>query len=349
MSLRLTLFTTRPGDGTLPAPIDSEEAAVLDLERLKRMRIHRRPLGQWVVANVGLAIDYRFPRRTRIDVEGVANLPRDRQVFIAMNHTDAYNYWPLQYTMYRRGLPFTATWVKGKYYENEAMGWFMDHTNNIPLPSRGYVITTEFRKGTGDRPDMPTYRALRTLVDTGEVVDPLPDAAARFLNARGGPDAFLEAFDRLFDQMIDEVVRLNREALEVGCNVLVFPQGTRSKRLSKGHTGLAQMSQALGADIVPVGCSGSDHCYPTMRPFSRGGHITYRVGAPLRLDGPALGPHRVTQPFRPLDKRATEPHVAAFEAITDVVMHAIDDLVDPEYRFAPDLSSDGVQGIDRFV
>jgi hypothetical protein len=186
-------------------------------------------------------------------------------------------------------------------------------------------------------------------VDTGEVVDPLPDAAANFLNARGGPAAFLEGFDRLFDQMIDEIVRLNREALEVGCNVLVFPQGTRSKRLSKGHTGLAQMSQALGADIVPVGCSGSDHCYPTMRPFSRGGHITCRIGAPLRLDGPELSAHRVTAPFRPLDKAATEAHGPAFEAITHAVMQAIDGLVDPEYRFAPDQSSDGVQGIDRFV
>lgn len=36
--------------------------------------------------------------------------------------------------------------VKGKYYENPFIAAFMDSMNNIPLPSRGYVITTRFRE-----------------------------------------------------------------------------------------------------------------------------------------------------------------------------------------------------------
>ncbi len=322
---------------------------MLDLARLRRMRIRRVPIGQVAIANLVLRPDYAFPRPTRIDLIGLENLPRDRCVFLAMNHTDRYNYWPFQYTLYRRGLPFTATWVKGKYYENPRTGWFLDRTNNIPLPSRGYVITTEFRAATGAPPDEPTYRALRRLVDAGEVAEPLPDTVARFLAARGGAEVFMADFERLFDAMIDEVVRLNREALDVGCHVLVFPQGTRSKRLSKGHTGLAQMSQALGADIVPVGCSGSDVCYPGVRPFSKGGHVVYRVGEPLTLDGAILGPHRVAQPFRPLTRAATDAHGEAFEAITGTVMRAIDGLVDPEYGFGDGEASDGVKGMDRFV
>ena len=34
----------------------------------------------------------------------------------------------------RESLGYTATWVKGKYYENKFMGALMDAMNNIPLP-----------------------------------------------------------------------------------------------------------------------------------------------------------------------------------------------------------------------
>ena len=128
-----------------------------------------------MVANLGLALDYRFPKRSEIVIEGKERLPPDGGAFLAMNHTDRYNYWPLQYAMYRAGLPFTATWVKGKYYENRYVGAFMDSTNNIPTPSRGYVITTEFRKAVGRPPREDEYRLLRDLVDGKRMPgEPLP-------------------------------------------------------------------------------------------------------------------------------------------------------------------------------
>ena len=70
---------------------------MLDLARLQRIHLRSRPLGQLLVAELGLRVDYAFPRRTEIVVEGIENLPQDRTVFLAMNHTDRYNYWPLQY------------------------------------------------------------------------------------------------------------------------------------------------------------------------------------------------------------------------------------------------------------
>src|SRR5690242_20641140 len=119
---------------------------MLDLSRLRKIRLRRRPRVQIALANLVLRPDYRFPKKTVIELEGIDNIPKDQRVFFAMNHTDRYNYWPFQFQMYKAGLPFTATWVKGKYYENKLMGRFMDATNNIPLPSRGYVLTTELRK-----------------------------------------------------------------------------------------------------------------------------------------------------------------------------------------------------------
>lgn len=320
---------------------------MLTLERLKNVRLHTRSLGQKMVANLGLAWDYRLPRRTRIELEGLENLP-DEPVIFAMNHTDRYNYWPFQYVTYRKGLPMTCTWVKGKYYENRLMGWFMDHTNNIPVPSKGYLITVQMRQATGDVPDGDTYRALRTLLDKGALPESVPDGVHAYLESQGGAEAWRESLEALYEEMMAEVVNLNRKALEIGCNIIIFPQGTRSIRLSKGRVGLAQLAQHLGATIVPVGCNGSDKVYPGGSPFAKGGRIVYRIGAPLPVDHPDLAPHRVTEAFRPFTPDA-DRFRASFEAITEVVMDRINDLLDPEYQFAEDGESDGVQGAKRFV
>ena len=50
-----------------------------------------------------------------------------------------------------------------------------------------------------------------------------------------------EAVDALFRAFMRRFVELNREAAELGLDLLIFPQGPRSKRLSKGHIGLAQI------------------------------------------------------------------------------------------------------------
>jgi 1-acyl-sn-glycerol-3-phosphate acyltransferase len=329
--------------------------AMLDLHRLERIKLRRRPPVQILIAQLVLRFDYALPKPTRIVLEGLENIPRDRGVFLAMNHTDRYNYWPLQYQLYRQGCSrFTASWVKGKYYENRLMGAFMDRTNNIPLPSRGYVLTTEFRKVVGRVPSADEYRALRDLVDgrgDHEQAIALGGAAVAELLSAGGPAAaFRERFDDLFARMMGEVTRLTRQALvELDLNVLVFPQGTRSKRLSKGHTGLMQVAQHLGCAIVPIGCNGADRAYPGGSPFSKGGHIVYRIGRALELTGPELADYRVTAPFSPFSVAASQAHGAAFQAATDVVMTHINALLDPEYQFGDDQASDGVAAMNRFI
>jgi 1-acyl-sn-glycerol-3-phosphate acyltransferase len=143
-------------------------------------------------------------------------------------------------------------------------------------------------------------------------------------------------------------MRLNRQALEFGQHLLVFPQGTRSVRLSRGHIGVAQVAQHLGVDIVPVGCTGSNLVYPGSSPFAKGGRIVYRIGKPLRLDGSELCDYRVTRPFRPFTLEAGV-HREAFQGMTAVVMDHINELLDPEYQYADERTSDGVRGMDRFL
>ena len=315
---------------------------MLDLARLKRHKLRRTPWGQLVAAQI-LRVDYRFPKRTEIVLEGQRHLDPGRRYILAMNHTDRYNYFPLQYAMYTRELGFTTTWVKGKYYENRVLGRFMDAMGNMPMPSRGYVLTTTFRERVGRPPSDAEYRALRDLAD-GAPGDP-PDVVRGALDV----DALLADFRQRFDAMIAEVMRLHREALDLGLHVLVFPQGTRSKRLSRGHIGAAQVAQHLGVAVVPIGCNGSDRAYPGDRPLASGGRIVYRIGRPLELDGPELAPFRVTEPFGPFTLEAVGAHREKFQGMTDVVMDHINDLLDPEYRYSEDQTSDGVSGVARFV
>lgn len=321
---------------------------MLDLQRLKKVKLATRPIGQLVVANAVLFFDYRFPKKTEIILEGQENLPKDGGCFLAMNHTDRYNYWPLQYKMYRSGLPFTATWVKGKYYENPWIGRFMDSTNNIPIPSRGYVLTTEFRKIAKRVPDETEYRSLRQLANGEEIAA----EAAQSLEKVIGQSAadFAASCKDKFAELVDQLVVLNKRALwEKNINVMVFPTGTRSTRIIQAHTGIIQMTQHLGAPIIPIGCNGSDHVYPGNSPFAKGGRIVYRIGKPIPVDGPELGPYRVPSSVRPLTKEAEEGYGEQYRAMVDIVMDRINELVDPQYQRSDGNNDEGEKGTDRFV
>jgi len=323
---------------------------VLDLARLRRIHLAAKPPGQRLFAKA-LAVDYRLPRRTEIIVEGLDRIPQDRSVFLAMNHTDRYNYWPLQYHMHTCGLRYTATWVKGKYYQHPLMAWFMDQTGNIPLPSRGYVAASAFQAAQGRPPDPTEYRALRDLLDgqPGAPSSPaLPPAVAAWTSQTGGPSAWSHTWRDRFHDMMTEVMRINRDALDVGLHVLVFPEGTRHKRLGRGHTGLVQAAWHLGAAIIPIGCNGSDRVYPGNSPSAKGGRIVYRVGQVLEPDGPVLGPHRVQQTYTPFTVAASKAHGQAFQTATDLVMERIADLLDPTYQADPDGTTDK-QGASRFL
>jgi 1-acyl-sn-glycerol-3-phosphate acyltransferase len=219
------------------------------------------------------------------------------------------------------------------------------------------VITTEFRRLCNRVPNPEEYRVLRDILN-GEAEETEVERAglkspamARVLAEAGrGSGTFRERLEALFLRMMDEVVRITRDAIDLlKLNVLVFPQGTRSIRLSRGHIGLAQMAQSLGAPIVPVGCNGSDHLYPSSSPFSRGGRVVYRIGRPLLPDGPELGPHRIPVPFAPFRREVEEQFGAQLRAITDVVMDRINDLLDEPYRFSEDRESEGVRGVNRFL
>jgi 1-acyl-sn-glycerol-3-phosphate acyltransferase len=323
---------------------------MLDLALYDRIRLREKPPVQRFIADRFLRFDYR---RVRIDVEGLENLP-ERRVVYAMNHTDNFNYWPFQYEMHRRFERYTATWVKGKNWEHPAVATFMRLTNNIPIASRGYLITRDFSTVTKRRPKKEEYRALREAVDAGALLQAeVPRAILeRPRDMLGRPfdptrESYVEAMNALFREMMRRFVELNRFALSHGLDVLVFPQGTRSIRLSRGHIGLAELALHLGAPIVPVGCNGCDLVYPGRSVISKPGHIVYRIGEPFAPEDFAdVAPKG---PFVPFSLESESEHRGAFQAVVDRVMERLDGLLDERHRFSRDRASDGTRGTDRFL
>ena len=328
---------------------------MLDLATLKRIKLSSRPIWQRVIAGA-LVVNYRW--RTKIEVEGLDNIP-DEPVIYAMNHTDRYNYWPFQLMLYRRCDRFTATWVKGKYYENRGVGYFMQKTNNLPAVSRGYLITRDFVSTMGRRPDETEYRLLRDWVDgvaRGEGPSEAPDVPEELLTTgrdmlgrafEPAQESYPQAIQAVFHAMTGLFLDLHDEAFGLGLDLLVFPQGTRSKRLSRGRIGLAEIALHYKKTVVPVGCSGSDVVYPGGSPFAKAGRVVYRIGEPLSYEDMAA--FHIGRPFIPFDPLAERAHAPVFQAYVDRVMARINDLVDPEYRFHEQDDGDGVRGADRFL
>jgi 1-acyl-sn-glycerol-3-phosphate acyltransferase len=336
---------------------------MLDLPRMQSIQLSGNPLGQKAVASLLLIPNYSVPPRVRIDMEGADRIP-DEPVIFAMNHTDRYNYWPFMLRMWLDHSRFMAAWVKGKYYQNWWLGKFMEWTNNIPTVSRGYLIARDFKNVTGRSPSDDEYRLLRQLVD--EVTTGNSDGRAGPEVRAGVPREVLErprnllgvsfepsdqtwaqAVGTLFLKMTDRFVTLNGEAFQKGLDLLVFPQGTRSRRLSRGRIGIAQVALHFGRTIVPVGCNGSDEVYPGSSPWAKPGHITYRIGEPVTTED--MRPFQTDESFLPFTPEAERAYRKEFQGLVDLVMERINGLLEPRYQFSDDYDPDGVEGSARFI
>lgn len=340
---------------------------MLTLDVLDDISLSEIPWGQIAVAAALLGPNYHFPAtKTDIVVEGQHNFVPDRPVIFAMNHTDRYNYWPFQYSLWRNHGEYTTTWVKGKYFNNRALRKFMVATNNLAVPSRGYLITADAARLLGHPPSDATYRLLRDAIDAGRTqtaslreeaaengvlseVMALLDTPRDMLGLSFDPTRqnYLEAMAELFSRMMEKFVELNEQAMQAGLHILVFPEGTRSVRLKDGKPGLAQMALRMGTTVIPVGCNGSDRVYPGDSPIARGGRIVYRIGQPLRPDR-ELADFRIDEHFTPFTREAEETYGDTFREMTDLIMDRIEELLDARHRPRPD-DDTGTKGADRFL
>jgi 1-acyl-sn-glycerol-3-phosphate acyltransferase len=334
---------------------------MLTLDIMKRIELTARPPGQKVAGWI-IRANYRFPAsRTRVTVRDFDRIP-DRPVYIAMNHSDKFNYWPFQIHLWKERDEFTATWVKGKYYNQAFSRSFLVATNNIPTPSRGYLITADVVATLNKPPAEALYRLMRDATDEGwddarllqeateqgfkREITHLMKTPRNILGLDFHPfkHGLVERHRELFRQMMDAFIDLNFQAFDKGLRIMVFPEGTRSTTLGKGKPGLAQMALRTRSTVVPVGSNGSEVAYPGEFFLSRGGDIEYRVGHPMTPEGD-LKPFQIDEDFRPFTNEAHR-FEDKFEGATELIMSRIAELIDPHYLEG---SSTAVEGSHRFV
>ena len=344
---------------------------MLDLARLQRLKLVRRPFFQRLIGRL-LGVNYRYLPGVEIVLENSDRIP-DRPVIYAMNHTDRYNYFPFQYCLWKQFDRFTAAWVKGKYYENRLLAAFMESAAQLPTVSRGYLITRDFLSTMGRTPTDREYALLREVVDAcalgddyqlpkppevpekllrkarnpmGIAFDPLRAADPAGVGDSIGTD-YAQHICELFRAMMARLTELNFEAIGIGLDLLIFPQGTRSRRLLPGRVGIGQIGLKLRIPIVPVGCNGSDGVYPGSSPFGRKGRIVYRFGEPM--EDRDLAAFHIAEDFEPFSAAAERDHASAFQGVSDLITQRIDALLDPEYQRASDAGTDATHGSSRFV
>lgn len=317
------------------------------IEALRTFHLPKVPYLQILLARCALGVDYRMPHRpTTVSIDGLEHLDGDEPMMVAMNHTDRYNYMPFMRELDQQGLCPLAPWVKGRYYRKPWLARLLNWCACVPVPSRGFLLSLDWLARTGRAPDSVEYRQLRLLGDGAWEGQELVPSVADYLKRApgGGREGFAAAFQEHFEGLSGEVVRINREAMQLGYRPLVFPQGTRSRNLTRGFSGVVQMALHTGVRIVPVGVSGSDLLYPGDRPFSKGGHVHYCVGAPFdpaaEKDEPA--------DFIPLTIQASRDHGKRFEEITHRLMDCINELLPDEYRYEPEPIEHSA-GAERFL
>jgi len=291
------------------------------------------------------------PRRVRVELEGLENLP-DGPVIFAANHTHTYDFLPLRIYLYlRRGL-FGSTWIKARAWQNPVEKFYFSRTGNVPLGSKGYVLAADFKRHLGRRPSEAEYRVLRRHLDAGT---PLPDEplyeslmnTPREILGRGfqpSTSTYRDAVLDCFFEMMQISLRIARESRDAGQYQHINPQGARSSRLTEGKTGVMHASRALNLAIVPTAICGMKESLPNEGLKSNGGTILIRFGTPYmpELDG-------LPADYRPFDPRTEGAVRPLFEAQTAALMTKIDALCTPAYRYQADFVSDATSGTARFL
>lgn len=98
-----------------------------------------------------------------------------------------------------------------------------------------------------------------------------------------------------------------------GTNLLIFPEGTRSKdgRVGKGKTGVALIAAKAGADVIPVGINFEGKLHFRSR-------ITVRVGKPIPAGTLAIEENLTDRELlRTLKKQVMPPIMDGIRALVD--------------------------------
>jgi len=317
---------------------------------LQRLRDRNPAARRWAIAGMALVLGagLHIPgRRVRFQVQDFGSVP-ESPVLFAMNHTHFIDWIAMRWVAFLHGR-MQVNWVKPRTYE-QGFDLFLDLTGNVPLTSRGYLISADVRALTERAPTEQEYRVLRDHLDQG---GDLPDEPLyhrmqteprTILGLDFDPQArtWRQAMEVLFEQMMQSTLGHTRRLIKQGLDLTIMPQGSTSMRLTRGHSGALQAALFLDIPIVPVGVSGFPQAFGDSHSLPRhGGTVTVRMGDAYR---PRPIPGHT--PFRPPSERE---HARALQQGTQDLMERINALLEPEHQWADDLDDVEIQGVARFI
>ena len=282
----------------------------------------------------------------------LVNFPKlNEPVIFAMNHCHYFDWTQNRLALYlQKGLK-TSTFVKTRAFQNRMEGRLMKTVGNIPIASRGYLISADFSQVHNRKLEEEEYRLLRDHIDKGT---PLPDNPVfqrlqsikrDILGVPFDPDAmsYREAQKTCYARAMATTMGHAATVIRNKQCLHIYPEGLYSSRLSQGRIGAVQMAAALDIPIVPCGFSGMNEHFGNKKLLpSRRGKLSLRFGEPYRIQRAEL---QDFEAFKP-DEEARLRDVLEDE--THNLMNKINNLLDPSYTWGDDLSGDGLKGISRF-
>jgi 1-acyl-sn-glycerol-3-phosphate acyltransferase len=112
-----------------------------------------------------------------------------------------------------------------------------------------------------------------------------------------------------------------RELLDAGWNLLIFPEGTRSPdgQLGQFKSGTARLAMSAGVPIVPIGLRGAFAAMPRGRgwPVSGRREVSIRFGSPLRLRSDENAKQLTERARRAVSQLCAEDAGTWWESISD--------------------------------
>ncbi|MEC9400712.1 MAG: 1-acyl-sn-glycerol-3-phosphate acyltransferase [Myxococcota bacterium] len=287
----------------------------------------------------------------KVVTEGLSADLFTKPTLVVQNHTHKLDWLPVRSELKLHVNREMSSWIKLRgFNEGAIQRWFLANSGNIPISSRGYVIIADHLELFGKRPSEEEYRLLRKHVDEGE---PLPqntwawkiqNTPRRMLGWGFVPEVtpYAQAVRSLYMDMMSTSLSLARRSLSEGYMMHLYPEGTISSRLCPGKTGALQVAIALGLQIVPVGVSGMREAFDGLM-AAKDGRVTIRFGEPWQIPQGRYDEH---VPFDLDSERRFNTELAQD---TQEIMERINDLLEPDYQWMPDLRPDGKSGIFRFV
>lgn len=273
--------------------------------------------------------------RTRIAVEGWDRLPA-APALLATNSTQKHDFMALRVLTDGQGIR-CVTVTKAKNYHHPLQAFVLGRLGVVPLASKGYFLLLDATQTLGRRPTEQEYRHLRDHLDHNT---PLPSGPLQRLLGHNrtlldqtfdpAAQSWRQFMQEQYRTSLGHTVRLAKVAVDAGCHVQMYPEGTVSQRLGPGRPGAVQLALALGLPVVPIGLSGCPQSFYGDSPLSRRGRIHIRVGEAM-----VVPPDLVPTDFVPFDPEHEQRHKSALQGFTDGLMDNIEALLDEPHRRVP--------------